>query len=352
VDPGSGFSIQPGEFAKLALTVFFAGCLTSKRQLLADAGRRVFGLRFARGRDAGPLLGVWGFSVLVLVIQKDLGMAVLLFAVFTVCLYVGTSRISWVLIGSVLFAGIGVGAYFTMPHVHTRVAVWLDAFAYPNSGYQMRQSLFGLASGGLFGTGLGSGHPDLVPLARSDFILAAFGEELGLFGLVAILAIYALMIVRGVHAAMRTRDDFGRLLAAALPFTLGFQVFIVTAGGDQFPPGDRFGHAGAVLRRIVPGRQPRPYRDAAAHLGSGQRFPPARRQFPPPFRTPSAGACRHTTGQPRLDVTRCRWHHLRLTRCAPGAHRPGVIHGLGGGGGLLWSVAPGGWPVFWRDGNG
>lgn len=142
----AGFSIQPGEFAKLSFTVFFAAYLVSKRELLAGAGRRIVGLAVPRGRDMGPLLAVWVVSVVLLVSQKDLGAAVLLFAIFVVCLYISTGRLSWLIVGSAMFAAVAVAAYYLLPHVHTRVTVWLHPFAYPDSGYQMQQSLFSLGT--------------------------------------------------------------------------------------------------------------------------------------------------------------------------------------------------------------
>ena len=232
----SGFSVQPGELAKVALTIFFAAYLVNKRELLASAGRRILRCDIPRGRDLGPLLVVWTLSVLVLVTQKDLGMALLLFTVFLTCLYISTARMGWLVIGTALLVVVVVGAYYTLPHVHTRIAVWLDPFAYPDSGYQMQQSLFSFGTGGILGTGLGAGHPDLVPLARTDFIVAAFGEETGLFGITAIILCYVLVVSRGLRIAQLTRDSFGQLLAAGLTFTLGFQVFIIIAGVSNLLP--------------------------------------------------------------------------------------------------------------------
>lgn len=231
-----GFSIQPGEFAKITLTIFFAAYIVAKRDLFAAAGRRILGLRLPRGRDMGPLLSAWGISVLILVSQKDLGMAVLLFGVFLCCLYVATERPSWLIIGGVMFGAVGVIAYHLLPHVHTRIAVWLDPFAYTDAGYQMRQSLFSQGTGGIFGTGLGAGHPELVPLARTDFIVAAFGEELGLFGVCAILVLFAVLVSRFLRIAHRAGNGFGKLLASGLAFTLGLQTFVIVAGVSNLLP--------------------------------------------------------------------------------------------------------------------
>ncbi|MCL2779941.1 MAG: FtsW/RodA/SpoVE family cell cycle protein, partial [Actinomycetia bacterium] len=154
---------------------------------------------------------------------------------FLVLLYVATERISWVIVGLLLFTGGAYLAYGMFDTVRTRVTVWLHVFT-ADSGDQMRQSLFGLGTGGMFGTGLGSGHPELVPLPRSDFIISSFGEELGLFGLVALLLIYAVLIMRGFAAGLAVRDSFGTLLAAGLSFLIGLQLFIVVAGVTRLLP--------------------------------------------------------------------------------------------------------------------
>jgi cell division protein FtsW (lipid II flippase) len=227
----AGFSIQPGEFAKICLVVFFAAYLVDKRDVLALASRRVAGLELPRGRDLGPVLLAWVLSILVLVFERDLGSSLLLFGIFVVMLYVATERSSWLLIGVGLFAGGALIAYQVFGHVRARVDTWLDPFAYQNdAGYQLVQSLFGLGTGGLFGAGLGGGRPDQVPVAKSDFIASAVGEELGLFGLVAVIVLYLILVERGLRTSLIVRDAFGKLLAAGLAFAIAWQVFVVLGG--------------------------------------------------------------------------------------------------------------------------
>jgi cell division protein FtsW (lipid II flippase) len=227
----AGFSIQPGEFAKICLVVFFAAYLVDKRDVLALASRKVAGIELPRGRDLGPVLMAWVISILVLVFERDLGSSLLLFGIFVVMLYVATERASWLLIGLGLFAVGAYIAYQIFGHVRDRVDTWLDPFAYQDgAGYQLVQSLFGLGTGGLFGAGLGGGRPDQVPVAKSDFIASAVGEELGLFGLVAVIVVYLILVERGLRTSLIVRDAFGKLLAAGLSFALAWQVFVVLGG--------------------------------------------------------------------------------------------------------------------------
>ncbi|WP_138736006.1 FtsW/RodA/SpoVE family cell cycle protein [Modestobacter excelsi] len=227
----AGFSIQPGEFAKICLVVFFAAYLVDKRDVLALASRKVAGLELPRGRDLGPVLLAWVASILVLVFERDLGSSLLLFGIFVVMLYVATERASWLVIGVILFSGGAFVAYQVFGHVRVRVDTWLDPFAYVDTGgYQIVQSLFSLGTGGLFGAGLGGGRPDQVPVAKSDFIASAIGEELGLFGLVAVIVLYLVLVERGLRTSLVVRDGFGKLLAAGLSFAVAWQVFVVLGG--------------------------------------------------------------------------------------------------------------------------
>jgi cell division protein FtsW (lipid II flippase) len=227
----AGLSFQPAEIAKILLAIFFAGYLAAKRDALAVARTRVLGLDLPRGRDLGPLLLAWGISVAILFVQNDIGMSLLFFGLFVAMLYVATGRRSWVVLGTFLFAVGSVASYFVINHVHERVQVWLHPFSDPaNTGYQMVQSLYGLSAGGVLGTGIGQGSPNLVPFAKSDFIVATVGEELGLTGLMAILVMYAILVERGLTASLASRDVFSRLLACGLAFTMALQVFVVVGG--------------------------------------------------------------------------------------------------------------------------
>ena len=234
-------SFQPGELAKIALAVFFAGYLVTARDSLSMVGKKILGMRFPRIRDLGPILVIWVAAMAVLVFQRDLGTSLLYFGLFLVMIYVATGRLSWVLLGLGLFAGGAIAASQLLSYVNGRFHGWLDAFSnsvYDSQGgsYQLVQGIFGMANGGLIGSGLGQGTPDLVPLAESDFIVASLGEELGLAGLFALLALYLLLVSRGFRIGFAGQDDFGRLLGVGLAFVLALQVFIVIGGITRVIP--------------------------------------------------------------------------------------------------------------------
>jgi cell division protein FtsW (lipid II flippase) len=234
--PGVG-QIQPGEFAKLLLMVFFASYLVNKRDVLSLASKRVIGIDLPRGRDLGPVLAAWIISLLVLVFEGDLGQSLMYFGIFIVMLYIATERTSWLLIGLGLFMTGAVLAYQVVGKVADRVAIWQDPFAFrETTGFQLVEALFGLGTGGLFGTGPGGGQPENVPFASSDFIVATIGEETGLFGLGAVLMLYMLIAARGIRASLDVRDSFGKLLAGGLAFSLGLQVFVIVGGVSKLIP--------------------------------------------------------------------------------------------------------------------
>ncbi|MFQ4150506.1 FtsW/RodA/SpoVE family cell cycle protein [Arthrobacter sp. LAPM80] len=235
------FTFQPGEIAKITLAIFFAGYLSSNRDLILLAGKKIGPLQLPRTRDLAPMIVAWLASVGVLVFQRDLGTSILFFGLFMVMIYVATSRVSWILIGLALMAVGGVAAYHIFPHVARRIDVWVNAFdpAYIGAAYgsfQVVEGLFGLANGGLMGTGLGEGSPDKLPVANSDMIIAVIGEELGLVGLFAILCLYALFVARGFRAALGTRDAFGKLLAVGLSFAVALQCFVIIGGVTRLIP--------------------------------------------------------------------------------------------------------------------
>ncbi|MGI5246375.1 FtsW/RodA/SpoVE family cell cycle protein [Dactylosporangium sp. CA-139066] len=239
-----GLTIQPGEFAKICLLVFFAYYLVRKREVLSLASKRFLGIDFPRGRDLGPVVGVWLMSLLVLVFEKDLGTSLMYFGLFVVTLYIATERVSWLLIGLVLFLGGAFLAYFLGKTIggpflnfSERATTWLDPFGDANNkGYQLVQSLLGLGTGGLTGTGPGAGQPTKVPEVRTDFIFSGMGEEIGLFGLTALLVVYVLLVERGLRSAINVRDSFGKLFAGGLAFTIGLQVFVIVGGISQLIP--------------------------------------------------------------------------------------------------------------------
>ena len=237
----ASMTFQPGEVAKIALAIFFAGYLMTARESLRSVGTTFMGVRWPRIRDLGPLLIIWLLAMGVLVFQRDLGTSLLYFGLFLAMLYVATNRILWLVIGVALFfAGASIAAS-RLSYVQGRVDGWLDSFnpaVYDAVGgsYQLVQGMFGMAEGGFIGSGLGQGQPNLVPLANSDYIVAALGEELGLFGIFGLLALYLLLVSRGFRVGFTGTDDFGRLLSTGLAFVLALQVFIVIGGITRIIP--------------------------------------------------------------------------------------------------------------------
>lgn len=222
------FSFQPGEIAKVLLAVAFAGYLVRHRDALALAGRRFIGIDLPRGRDLGPIAVAWAVSLGILILQRDLGAALLFFGLFVVMLYIATERPGWLFVGTTLFVTGAYAAYQMFGHVQSRIDGWLDPFAEDRG--QLGVGLMGMAHGGLVGRGWGNGEPYLTPEAHTDFIMASIGEELGLTGVMAVLMIFALLVERGLRIALTCRDAFGKLLAAGLAISLALQVFIVVGG--------------------------------------------------------------------------------------------------------------------------
>src|SRR5690606_12500591 len=239
VSLGGFISFQPGELAKIALAVFFAGYLVRTRESLTSVGRRFLGMTWPRMRELGPVIVVWLISLGIIVSQRDLGTGLLIFGMFIAMLYVATGKTSWVLIGVTLAVSGALLASRVLPYVGARFTNWLDAFnpdTTNGSSMQLASGIFGLAQGGLFGTGLGQGRPGLTPLAHSDYIFPSLGEELGLVAVFAILCLYMVFVSRGVRIGIAGQDDFGKLLATGLSFTIALQVFIMVGGVTRLIP--------------------------------------------------------------------------------------------------------------------
>ena len=235
-------SFQPAELSKVLLAVFFASYLVANRDNLALAGRKVLWMSLPRARHLGPLFIVWGVSICVLVLQKDLGSSVLLFGLFVVVLYVATDRPSWLLIGTGLFLPAAWFAATHLEHVKQRIDGWLHATdsavfnAQVGGSWQLLTGMFGMSTGGLMGAGWGKGSPTLVTFANSDFIFASLGEELGLTGTLVLLMLYLVLIQRGLRIAVSLRDGFGKLLAVGLSFAIALQIFVVIGGVTRLIP--------------------------------------------------------------------------------------------------------------------
>ncbi len=222
---------QPSEVLKVLMVAFLASYLDERRELLSAGSLRIGPLRLPPLPYLLPLLLMWGLSLAMLVLQTDLGAAVLFFAIFLAMLYMATGRAIYVVLGSVLFLAGAVVAMGAFAHVQARVAVWLNPWADPSGlGYQTIQALVAVAAGGVFGVGIGYGHPAYIPAVHTDLVLAALGEEIGLAGLLAIAALYAVLVARGLHIAMRAADDFHALLAAGLSLALGIQTILIIGG--------------------------------------------------------------------------------------------------------------------------
>jgi len=224
-------SFQPGEAAKLLIVVFLASYLADRHRALTEMPRRLGPLRIPEPRQLLPALLAFGISFAVLVYQRDLGASVLLFVVFAAMLYAATGRWAYPLAALALLVGGGLAAYQSFSHVRVRISAWLHPFTdFAGAGYQVAQGLFALGSGGLTGSGIGLGRPDLIPAAATDFVFAAVAEEMGLAGGLAVVATYALLAGAGFGIALRARDSFRKLLAAGLTATLVVQTGLILGG--------------------------------------------------------------------------------------------------------------------------
>lgn len=241
IGPLSG---QPSELLKVILVVFLAGYLSENRALLVEQSTRLGPLRLPPVPYLAPMVAMWAIALSIVVVQRDLGAALLFFVVFLLLLYVATARASFVVLGLLAFAAGGAVLYELVPHVRTRVDIWIDPFAASrDAGYQVVQALHAFARGGILGTGLGAGLPEVgglppggIPALHTDFPLAALGEELGLIGVMAILGLYLVVIERGLRIAASAADDFRAILAAGLSLVIGVQAFIIAAGNLKLIP--------------------------------------------------------------------------------------------------------------------
>lgn len=238
------FTGQPSELLKVILVVFLAGYLSENRPLLMDESTRLGPIRLPPLPYLAPMIAMWAMALSVVVVQGDLGAALLFFAVFLILLYVATARASYVALGMVAFLAGGFVLYQLVPHVRVRVDIWLDPFAQASTnGYQVVQALHAFARGGILGTGLGAGLPAVgrlppggIPALHTDFPFAALGEEMGLVGIMAILGLYLVVIERGLRIAASAADDYRAILAAGLSLVIGVQAFIIAAGNLKLIP--------------------------------------------------------------------------------------------------------------------
>ncbi|MEO8274112.1 MAG: FtsW/RodA/SpoVE family cell cycle protein [Chloroflexota bacterium] len=236
------FSGQPSELLKVILVVFLAGYLSENRPLLVDESTRIGPFRLPPLPYLAPMVAMWAIALGIVIVQRDLGAALLFFAVFLLLMYVSTARVGYVVVGLAAFV-VGAGAlYFLFGHVRTRIDIWIDPFLDANgAGYQVVQALHAFARGGLIGTGLGGGLPTIagrppIPALHTDFPFAALGEELGLVGILAILGLYLVLVQRGLRIASAAQDEFRAILAAGLSLVIGIQAFIIAAGNLKLIP--------------------------------------------------------------------------------------------------------------------
>ncbi len=231
------FTIQPGEFAKVFIVLFLAGYLSENRELLSISNHSILGFKVPRLRLMMPMFAVWGVCLLVVIFERDLGSALLFYTIFLIMLYAATGRISFVVVGLLLLVVGAVGAYHFLSHVQVRFQVWLDPFAdAQGKGYQIVQSIYSLADGGLVGTGIGKGMPTTIPVVESDFIFSAIGEEMGLLGGGAVIILFMCFAVRGLVTAARAKSDLAAFCATGLTAAISFQAFLIIGGVTKLVP--------------------------------------------------------------------------------------------------------------------
>ena len=236
------FSVQPEEFGKLLLAASFASYLVVNGRKLSLLTEKWWIFSLPRRRDLAPILVVWAVSMLLLIFESDIGTSAVFMGLFVAMLYIATGRRSWAILGFLLFVAGAFLAAELIPHVQERFTTWLDPFSTANliqgtqPSYQLVQGLYGMANGGLIGRGLGAGQPFWTPLVQSDLIFTAFGEELGLAGVMALLLLYGLFVQRGLRTAMLVKDDYSKLLASGLSFMFALQVFVIVGGVTRLIP--------------------------------------------------------------------------------------------------------------------
>ncbi len=230
-------NFQPSEFARIALIVFFAGYLAETRDLLAATSRTVLGVQIPAIKYFGPVALVWAASLGLLVFEKDLGSSLLFFAVPLLMLYAATGRIAYVLLGTVLFSLGSIVTFLLFDHVQVRVQAWLDPWQHPDTtGFQILQSIFNIADGGLLGTGLGAGYAQTIPEVETDFVFSAIASELGLLGATAVLLAFLVFVYRGTKIALLAEDDASKLLAFGLTAMFALQTLVIVGGVTKAIP--------------------------------------------------------------------------------------------------------------------
>lgn len=226
-------TFQPVEIAKILLAIFFASYFAAHREMLSTSSTHLAGRNFLSLRTLVPIVFAWGFAIIVLGVENDIGFSMLLFALFVALIWVATGRLFYVFGGAALFTG---GLYLgsrLFVQVHERFSDWRDPwslFNFSHTGGQLALGWFSIAAGGLTGVGLGLGQSGSIPELTSDMIFAAVAEELGFVGVIIVISCFVLFVAEGIKIAQRSHSDFARLTATALSLVIGFQAFFIMAG--------------------------------------------------------------------------------------------------------------------------